>query len=321
VYTRLVRLKAPKPDKDTLGTASITITSEPKVQTYIPPDDWEVDLDRRETKKPFEALDRAAAAQGLALPSSQAGCRVELDQSVSAIVNQMEAQRDHVRLTGVAEAKYIDNGWPSRDESIDGQIDKIVTLFIRKKTPSVVSNDYDLWLTGRYASTCATQTGAAPSNDSVVLEQPLRRVSDAQIGAPMKIASANGLRAEIGSALLRSVNHPDRRPLGAVRFVEATFLGRSLARLIQNAGHRDNVGARELKNVLPATLAKRTKAAPNITRSQLLAMSVEQQADRFGLTLEESAQLRRAALGLEGPAPESSIRWRRPRPANSSKRG
>ena len=49
---------------------------------------------------------------------------------------------------------------------------------------------------------------------------------------------------------------------------------------------------------------------PSVTRAKLLVMSPAEQRDRFGLSQDEEIhKLRRALLGLEGPAPDPKMRW------------
>jgi hypothetical protein len=113
--------------------------------------------------------------------------------------------------------------------------------------------------------------------------------------------------------MVRSVNHPDRYPLGAVRFTETQFLGRSMARLIRTDHHPDNHAVSAIAGLDPAIRDKIAAIAPRVSRGRLLKMSAEEQGDRFGLSEDETRQLRRATLGLEGPELDPRRRWDRPR--------
>jgi hypothetical protein len=129
----------------------------------------------------------------------------------------------------------------------------------------------------------------------VVFEQ--RMAGSPIAGTVMSITDANRLRTEVGRSLFNSVNHPDRRPHGQAGFAETGFLARTVARLGRTRA--DPAGAAAIPGLDPAIAQKLLKVAPNITRSRLLTMDLQQIATRMKLTLAEAARVRRAVLGLE----------------------
>jgi hypothetical protein len=150
---------------------------------------------------------------------------------------------------------------------------------------------------------------------SVVFEGALTHVATmARVGAGerMPVADANVLRARIGSVMRDSIDSPDRYALGAVQFVDTQVVGRILAKLIREPDHPDNVPIRELPGVPEAVMQKVARVAPQVSRGRLLAMPLAEMSDRFGLKLDEAIALRRAALGLSGPAPDPGTRWNPP---------
>ena len=128
----------------------------------------------------------------------------------------------------------------------------------------------------------------------------------------IRVREANELRAEIGRKMLEGINHPDRYPFGTVRFAEAQFVARRVAKFLGAAGHPDNHPVSAIKGLDTTVRDKVVRVALKATRAKLLRMSLLETMDRFGLSHEEAGKLRRAALGLEGPLPDPRHRWDRP---------
>ena len=68
----------------------------------------------------------------------------------------------------------------------------------------------------------------------------------------MTINEANLLRDEIGRLMIKSINHPDRYPIGAVKFTETQFFANTIARAItslENEKHMDNLYINEINGL------------------------------------------------------------------------
>ncbi len=308
-------LKAPRPDTTILNDyAEVQLPGE---ATYVPPDGWEVDIHDEPSGRRPSSQATPVAPGGTAQPVEKrnpAGWE-ELQRSGDGIVNFIvDARKDMVKLTATIRAMFIDRTFPHPNEFHEGWINWLVRIFIRRKTPVVVSNNSSLWLTGRYVSSCPTDVRARMAEgDFVVWEHPLEAAGSARVGADvrMDVVSANRLRAEIGRLLLASRNHRARYRPGTVKFCDAQFIARTIGTLIRRAGHEDNVTAASLSGLDAALAAKLAKSgAPS--RGRVLQMSLEESADRLDLTHDEALRLRRAALGLAGSAPAAAAKWRRP---------
>ena len=130
----------------------------------------------------------------------------------------------------------------------------------------------------------------------------------------MPVSDANIMRTRIGSAMRDSVDSPDRYPLGEIGFVDTQVVGRIIGSLVRTQNHPDNVPIRQIRGLPSGILRKVTQVAPRISRGRLLGMPLAETQDRFGLDTDEALSLRRAALGLAGPAPDPKTRWDRPAP-------
>jgi hypothetical protein len=256
-------------------------------ETYTPPDGWEVDLDR---------------SGGYHIESAS-GHRIE-DYRIT------EAARDHVTAYGKVSAWFEDRTWPESNVSHNGSLDLVVTVYIRKKKPTTTGYNQNLWLTGRGVCCCGEHDPAIVI-PSVVWEHPFKSNVDVAVGglAKMRTLDANTMRAEIGRQMVRSINHPDRYALGTVRFAETQFLARALSQLVRSPNHPDNRPVRDIPGLSEAIKAKITQRTPDISRGRVMQMSIGEQMDRYHLTADETAKLRRAMLGLEGPAPAPNHRW------------
>lgn len=259
-------------------------------ETYTPPGGWEVDLDR------------------------DGGYKIETQDGVRIEAVNVTAERDHVTAYGKVSA-WFEDGWPSNHKH-NGYLNLVVTVYIRKKTPKISGYDQNLWLTGRGVCCCEGATPPPPFRipEGIVWEKPIAPHLKIPIGAShgMSIREANELRAEVGREILTSLNDVDRYPRGEVGFMQAAFVGRQLARLIRREGHPDNQVLSDIRGLDPEVLKKVAVAAPRISRGKLLQMPLQEQIDRFELSHEQTAELRRAALGLSGPEPAPRDRWERP---------
>jgi PASTA domain len=197
---------------------------------------------------------------------------------------------------------------------LPGSIELRVLVFQRKTelapTGAVTTN---LWLTGRGVCACEDLSEQAPPSlrPSVTWEGLLPTPVDAPIdeGAELTIREANAVRAQIGHQLVQSVQDRNRYPKGVVDFAAAQVLAKPVASSLAGGGHPDDRRVTEIEGLDEASAARITEVAPHLSRAELLKMSLNEQADRFGLSLEESVRLRRAALGLAAPVPDPAARW------------
>jgi len=261
-------------------------------ETYVPPDGWEVDLER----------------DGGYKIESTSGERIT-EAKVS------EAARDHVTAFGKVTARFQDDTWPDDNEFLDGRLDMVVTVYIRKKAPVITGYNQSLWLTGRGVCCCPINPFARVPNyevPSIVWESAVGALGARGAKLEMNVKEANQMRVQIGRLLVESVNHPDRYPVGAVGFAETQFLARTLARLVRTDKHPDNHPVTKIAGLDAAIATKIAKTAPKVSRGRLLKMQPAEQMDRFGLDQKEVVKLRRALIGLEGEAPDPRKRWDRP---------
>ena len=130
--------------------------------------------------------------------------------------------------------------------------------------------------------------------------------------ARMSVTQANRVRAEIDRMMVKSINHADRYEAGTVSFAETQLVAHSVANLISTEGHPDDHPLEMIKGLNSKIRSKIVSRAPQPSRSDLLFMSPSEQRDRFNLSADEVRHLRRAIVGLEGPAPDPQNRWDRP---------
>jgi len=204
--------------------------------------------------------------------------------------------------------------WDAGAENVEGDVAIAITVYLKSTEQKLIGRDPNqtLFITGRGVCCCPPKTPPLVRKpDSVVLEVPLSVPSQVPPGATasMPVQSANQLRAAVARQLFQSRNHPDRYALGTVGFAETVFVGRSVARLISTPGHPDNKPVLEIAGLPDSLRSKLGGQVANLFVARLLLMSVPEISDRFGLTSDEAVTLRRAALGLEGPAPSPADRW------------
>lgn len=165
-----------------------------------------------------------------------------------------------------------------------------------------------LWLTGRGVCCCPPITFTVP-RDSVSFEQSFHGEVVLPSSSGMSIREANLLRGEIGRMIIQSVNSRRRYPRDTITFREAQFIARRIATLIDRTDHPDNQAVAEIVGLDSAVIGKITSVLPRLRRADVLRMQLQETEDRFGLSHHEAVHLRRAALGVESPAPEPSQRW------------
>jgi hypothetical protein len=94
-----------------------------------------------------------------------------------------------------------------------------------------------------------------------------------------------------------------------VRFLDTRFIARRIRRLLDRPDHADNHALADIAGLKPEVRARLQPVAARLRRADLLKMELPELRDRFGLSAEDAAHVRRAALGLEGPPPPPAERW------------
>ncbi len=290
--TGSLTLHVQAPCRDTSGSFgddSNTTTAE-KSETYTPPAGWEVDLDR----------------DGGYRIESASGTRIE-----EATVT--EADRDHVTIYGRVTTRFEDRTWPQSNVCHYGVLDMVVTIYIRKKEPNVTGYTQTLWLTGRGLCCCPPDVAVLAPGEFLTAERPIADWLTKHVGTDqLTVHEANRLREDIARDIPRALNDPLRYPFGKLRFPEAGFIGRRMSETIRETAHPDNVIVTELPGLSKEIAEKVYKVAPKASRGRMLAMPMAEQVDRFGLTEDEAAELRRALVGTAAEPKPPSERWDRP---------
>ena len=293
--TGTLTLHVQAPCRDTSGSFgddSNTTTAETS-ETYIPPSGWEVDLDR----------------DGGYRIESASGTRVEA-------ASVTEATRDHVTIYGRVTTRFEDRTWPQSNICHYGVLDMVVTIYIRKIEPRVTGYTQTLWLTGRGLCCCPPEIARIQPGDFVTAERPIADWLHKKVGTDkLTVLEANRLREDIARDIPRALGDPMRYPFGKVRFPEAAFIGRRMSDTIRETGHPDNVTVTQLPGLSKKVAEKVRKMAPKASRGRMLAMSMAEQMDRFGLNADEAAELRRALVGVSAPPKSPAERWDRPEKA------
>jgi hypothetical protein len=257
-------------------------------ETFVPQEGLEVDLDTNGGYK----------------VASESG-----NQDAGPYEYKIDAFVDHVDAWGRVQSNVIDG------EVTLGSLDVKVQVFQREKDLTPISYDEVLWITGRGVCCCpplrrVRRRRRDQMRESILIEIPLpRRRRSPTGGEPMSVAEANRRTAEVGQELLRAHQHAERYPYGEMDFADAQFLADTVARSLR-AGEPDDQPLAGIDGLDASVRKKISAVSRQLTRRQLLGMSMEEQTDRFGLVGEESHQLRRALLGLEGPDREPAERWK-----------
>jgi len=296
--------------------------------TYLPPAGWEIDLERSgdgvqahsaartRTIRPNlgdfkpQLPDLNPILPNIPHTTATKGYRLDMLEGSGILFHKITAERDHVIAEGEVEAKSTEESEVLNPLEEPGRLDMRATIFIRNKNAKVAAYDQTMYITSRGVSSCPVATVRA-ARPSVVFEHPVSPV--ATNDGRMSITQANRVRTEIGQLLMESLNHPDRRPHGDATFTETRFLGRMVSTISALRGQPESQAGKGAIAGLDTTTARKILAiAPNVTRSRLLTMDLREMADRFQITPQEVARVRRAALGLEGTAPPPDKKWNRP---------
>jgi hypothetical protein len=236
---------------------------------------------------------------------------------VSQDENQVTAWcRTYAEITKVTEETTDPRGKPTVKTGLSrepGHLEMSVRVR-QRKTELVPAGPVstNLWITGRGVCACAEAPTEKPSlRESVTWEGGLRTdvAAPPEESAEMTVRDANRMGADIGRQLIQSVQDRDRYPAGLVRFSDTEILARAVADSLGGGEHPDDVLVASIQGLDEAVANRLGEVAPGLTRSGLLRMSLQEQADRLGLTLERATEVRRATLGLAVPAAEPGDRW------------
>ena len=188
-----------------------------------------------------------------------------------------------------------------------------LTVFLRKSGSEPAEVPTTLFITGRGVCCCTPgPVYRAPSNVTAVtaeIMKPAWSAFNLLARRGLSVRDANKLRAEIGTAMLQSVNDPHRYPRGSVSMLETQFLSRRIAQRIGQPRHPDNHLVHDIDGLKSAVRDKIVAGMPRLRRADVLRMQLQETMDRFGLTREEAIHLRRAAFGLEQRPLDPKDRW------------
>jgi hypothetical protein len=300
-----VQLHADDSKSGSTGDDSMT-TFTTGTETYTPPAGWEIDTDR----------------DGGYKIESASGARIE-SYTVTEIA------RDHITVSGTVSAWFEDRQFPESDVYHDGLLDLTITVYIRNKEPKIKGYDQSLWLTGRGVCCCpnrhmaeAIRRTAEAIPDFVTFESKLRSGINVRVGGEdlVSVAKANQLTRLVGRQMMASISHRDRYPPGAIRFADTRFLADIVSPLVRRSGHPDNVPISKIPHVRRALAKKVASVAPQISRGKLLQLTVPEKAALLDITMDEAAELHRAALGVRVQAPKTEKPPKRARRARRNKR-
>lgn len=129
-------------------------------------------------------------------------------------------------------------------------------------------------------------------------------------GEGVTILEANTLRDRIGQEMAASVSSLRRHPPGVLGLEESEYMAGVVARSLRRG---DDTDVLELPGLSRALRSKLRGPAAGLRRSDLLAMSPQEQQARFGVSDEELVDLRRVAIGLVPSDEEPEAVWNRRR--------
>src|SRR6185436_15022725 len=178
-------------------------------------------------------------------------------------------------------------------------------IFIKRKRAEVAMGFEDtLFITGRGVCSCPVDIRAGLTDVSIVFEKKLALEPVHQLGRAgeaMTIQDANRVGANIHRETIQSLSSADRYPRGMVSLLDSQLIAGKLATHLRAADRDLNPRLAAWAGIDAHTLQRVTAYAPSITRGQLLAMTLTQQVERFGLSFAEAVELRRALADLKAP--------------------
>ncbi|WP_119271171.1 PASTA domain-containing protein [Taklimakanibacter deserti] len=307
---------------------------DPKAAGYGPPDATAYNID-------YHSWDYTAtytAPPGLEIDVDRNGAEVKAVQTVPSEIDSpgskmnkapvqytapevvMGTELNQVSVTGKVGPQFVrDQEFP--DDTViraclpplSVKIDLLV--FLRKSGLVPTEVPATLFITGRGVCCCPPErVSVRPIGTAVLIERTRPEWSNLGITAgTMLVKQANRLRAEIGTAMLQSVNDPHRYPRDTVSMLETQFLSRRIANKIGLPGHPDNQLVQDIDGVRSDVRDRIVATMPRLRRADVLRMQLQETMDRFGLTHQEAVHLRRAAFGLEQGPLDPKDRWDPPR--------
>jgi hypothetical protein len=288
---------------------------------YEPPEGWEIDTTRNPDGRkriqisgnreriPTDATDvQRRRFERVEIPhdNSQSRNRVS-DYSIHSAFDPEHP--DHITFTGWVKASFQDvDGRVNR--YFDGLLDATWEVYLRRKRPSYLS--LRPFLVPRDIACCEARRFKFDP-DSVSWESVRSLTSKLLPGGTtrMEIGDANQMRSEIGKAMRRSINHPDRYPAGAVQLQQTHWFTSAISERLGRDDHPDNVPAPEVPG-LPGHLAGRLPAS--LSRAEALRMPLAELIGRYGLSLVDAKVVQQALLGLSASPPPDRL-WDRGRPS------
>ena len=210
----------------------------------------------------------------------------------------VEVKPDHVTLFGEAIGRMVDNA--TGNDLFNASLDMSINIFIKKKTGRLIGTTDTLFLTGRGSCTCGNDLFLEEVGDHFTFEVPMpqRREPATPGRGRVSILDANVMRERIGDAIIGSLASPARYPRGAVDIRSSQLLADTAAALIRTPDHPDNRPLSDLDGLDRDVTGRITAVSPGISRGRLLQIPLTDQIERFGLDLQQAADLRRQLLGI-----------------------
>lgn len=172
----------------------------------------------------------------------------------------------------------------------------------RYREPVYVNGEKALFITGRGVSSCAADPRHKLTHrPSVVYEGPLldpvEHVGVNWKAGAMSRVDANALGAQVRRTLLESSNSPERKPRGAVTFLESDVFASYVGKVVADSPS-DQKDLRRLPGLTEQLREQLEALDVPLNRSDLLRVDIGTIAARLDLDLDDALTLRRAALGL-----------------------
>lgn len=236
------------------------------------------------------------------------GLHIITETSVGIVNRKIDIQPDFVQVT--CEVTYRNT--PMLDSSELNQnssYEMHATIFWKKDSAATTVYGNTLLITGRAVCSCELDVDSKfneleyEKDLSVVFEKNLKTIDSRpeRMGNAMSIHDANRLGKDLHRQILASVSSADRYPRGAVGLLDTQLVSGILAGKLSDAETPNNPPVSKWLGVDKEILRRIATYSPSMTRSQMLAVPLSQQVERFGLSFEEAVDVRRALSDLKEP--------------------
>ncbi|WP_142307976.1 hypothetical protein [Bacillus thuringiensis] len=171
-------------------------------------------------------------------------------------------------------------------------LDVKIKIYLKEKSSSM------LWIEGRGCCTCSPRFIPIYPH-YVAYEAPLKFKKLPSEGASQieQVAAANQMREAIGRQMLASIGSENRYPKGLVSFEESNIA--IWNKLWREEGLPKDNPITKISEI-PKRLQKMIGSmAPDLTRYNLLSLSLTKIKDTFNLNMEEAVALRRGLMGAK----------------------